>query len=491
MIRIACRLLLLLFVSACAHRPAAFRDVDGAIEQELTRGIPSIAVAVARSGSIVHQAAFGFANAEENRRATVSTPYPVASVTKPIVATGLMILAERGLVDLDQPANHYAGEWVPETDGYTLRQLLNHTSGLPTYATIRWSGETSPPHDLAAMFRRYGFAAQPPGTVSEYSNIGYGLVGHIIARQSGKSLSTFLERELFRPLGMRDTMMIESSAVPPGVARKYDAAGKPLPATHNDTPGAGNVYMSVHDLIHFGMFHLSDRPSPILSPSSKTAMRRYVEPGALYPYYDSSHYGLGWYFRTTPDGTRVVWHEGGMPGASSILVLLPDREIAAAVVINANDRNDVAQSIVNRLIAALDPSLPALTFVPTDGFTPYAAQPAYRGRWEGALTVDGQPLRCALSFDEAGKISLTLPGRDPDDLLPRESTFGALLNGDLLLGTFGGTLPGRDIAQQPGGFVLLRLVRRGNELSGTMIAYASPDGLRHLYPFPVKLNRVE
>jgi CubicO group peptidase (beta-lactamase class C family) len=483
-------LLATLFLStACAHQSTAFRDVDASIEKELASGIPSIAVAIAKDGAIVHEAAFGFADAEAKLAATVDTPYPLASVTKPFVATGVMLLAERKRIDLDQPASRYAGGWVPAGDRYTIRQLLNHTSGLPTYATIRWSGEPSPPHDLAEMFRRYGFAAQPPGVVSEYSNLGYGLLGHILAEQSGQSLSTFLEREVFRPLGLRHTTMLESAAVPPGFARKYDMSGKPLPETVNDTPGAGNLYASVHDLVRFGMFHLDDRSSSVIAPASKRLMRSYVDPGALYPYYDSSHYGLGWYFRTTPNGTRVVWHEGGMPGASSMILMLPDRHIVVAVAINANDRNDVAQSVANRLIAAIDPSVPPLTFVPTDGFSPYDSQAAYHGTWNGTLTIDGKPLRCSMTFDAGGRITVAFPDRAADDLLPRESTFKALVNGDLLLGTFAATLPAADVAQKPGGYVLLRLVRRGDTLSGTMIAYASPEGLRHLYPFAVNLRR--
>ncbi|HKO57108.1 MAG TPA: hypothetical protein VJ276_14620 [Thermoanaerobaculia bacterium] len=70
-----------------------------------------------------------------------------------------------------------------------------------------------------------------------------------------------------------------------------------------------------------------------------------------------------------------------------------------------------------------------------------------------------------------------------------QSTFSALTNGDLLLGTFAATLPAADVAQKPGGYVLLRL-RHADELTGTMIAYASPEGLRHLYPFAVRLRRV-
>jgi hypothetical protein len=158
-------------------------------------------------------------------------------------------------------------------------------------------------------------------------------------------------------------------------------------------------------------------------------------------------------------------------------------------MINANDRNDVAQSIVNKLINAVAPSIEPLTFVPTDGFVPYDAQPAFLGRWEGTLTVDGKPLRCTMTFDAGGTITVAFPDRAADELLPRESTFQALANGDLLLGTFAATLPASDVAQKPGGYVLLRLVRRGEELNGTMIAYAAPEGLRHLYPFPVTLRR--
>ena len=446
--------LALLFLAACAHGPKPF-DVA------LPQGVPSIAYAVADHGRIVYEGAVG--------GTTPDTPYPLASVTKPLVATAVMKLVQQGVIDLDQPAHRYAPDWIPPSHTYTVRQLLNHTSGLPTYATIRWSGEPSPPHDLAAMFQRYGFAAYPPGLVSEYSNLGYGLLGHIIAVQSGQSLASYLDAQVFRPLGMRHTTMIESGGAPPGAAHKYDLEGKPLPDTFNDTPGAGNVYASADDLARFGMYALRN----------EQAMYSYVEPGALYPYYNSSKYGLGWYFRTTANGTRVVWHEGGMPGASSIVLLLPDRDIVAAVLINANDRNEVAQAVANKLVAAIDPSIQPMTFDPTEGFTRYDAQPDYRGRWTGTVTIDGKVLPCSFTFDSGGKI--TIAG-------PQEATFKALINGDLLLGTFEGTLPGEDVKKEPG-YVLLRLVRRGDTLNGTMIAYASPTGLRHLYPFAVRLER--
>jgi CubicO group peptidase (beta-lactamase class C family) len=276
-----------LLLSGC--RTAPFHAVDQSIEMRVAQGVPSIAYAIAHKGRIVHEGAAGFASA--GARATPHTPYPLASVTKPFIATAVMRLVAAGRIDLDAPAARYAAGWIPTSDTYTIRQLLNHTSGLPTYATIRWSGATSPPDDLKAMVRRYAFSAHPPGTVSEYSNLGYGLLGHILEVQSGQPLAALLESEVLRPLGLRETRLVESGETPPGFAQKHSVEGHLLPSTLNDTAAAGNLYASVHDLVRFGAFHL-DRNATLLSYEAREMMRSYVEPGALFPYYNKSPYGL-------------------------------------------------------------------------------------------------------------------------------------------------------------------------------------------------------
>ncbi|CAN5246759.1 hypothetical protein BH24PSE2_BH24PSE2_20580 [soil metagenome] len=150
--------------------------------------LPSIAFAIVKDGEIVHEKAFGQADAQERIASTVNTPYPLASATKPIVATALMVLRERGQIDLDAPAARYARDWLSREGqllpDYSVGQLLNHTSGLGTYARIYWRDQNRPVRSLEESFREYGFTAHPPGTVSEYSNLGYGLIGHLIARQT-------------------------------------------------------------------------------------------------------------------------------------------------------------------------------------------------------------------------------------------------------------------------------------------------------------------
>lgn len=475
--------------------------LEARIRGEIDGGtVPSVALAVASNGVIRYENAFGWADKENGIEAGVHTPYALASLTKPLVATALMVLYERGEVDLDAPALNYAADWLsPDATGayprYTVRQLLNHTSGLGTYARILTRSEARGGDELRSRFARYGFTAHPPGTVSEYSNLGYGLLGHIIARQSGRALPEFMRGEIFEPLGMHDAAMPEPFATPPVAARKYDTSLGVLPDTYNDTPGAGNIYASIDDLMRFGLFHLGRSALPgakaVLAPETIELMRSYVEPGALYPYYGSSHYGLGWYFRNAGSGRRVVWHEGGMPGASAILVLLPDHGIAAAVLINATDKNDLAQSLANDLIEVVNGQHVPVSFNAIDGFALFDAEPGFLGRWKGSVRIDGKDIPCTLTFEAGGHIIAAFPGRADNGLLPARTEFRGLVNDDLLVATFMGTLPAADVAQRPGTLVLLRLLREGNVMSGTMVAYASAERLEHLYPFAVRLDKVD
>lgn len=484
--------------AAEASRADDFQTVEASVRAAVESGqIPSAAFAIAKNGQVIYENALGWADKEKQVASTAHTPYPLASTSKPIVATALLILHERGRIDLDAPAWRYSGDWFshfPESSRpeYTVRQLLNHTAGLGTYARIYWRDQDNPVRSLEESFRKYGFAAQPPGAVSEYSNLGYGLLGHIVAQQSGKNLADILVTEVFGPLGMKDSSLVDSFSAPAAAAQKYDASGKALVETYNDTPGAGNIYASAHDLALFGAFHLggeADGAPAILSRQSRLLMRSFVDPGARYPYYNSSRYGLGWYFRANPEGEEVVWHEGGMPGASAILVLLPQRRIVAAVVINATDANPNAQAVANALIQAVEPGFRPVSFDAAEGFNRFTNQPELLGRWEGSIAVDGTDVPWALDFGADGTVRAEFPQRPSESLLPAQATFPMLVNGDLLLATFAATLPAADVAQTPGNYVLLRLLRRGDELSGTAVAYATEQRLEHLYPFAARLHR--
>ena len=112
------------------------RDLIGSKIVEL--GTASLAVTVAQEGKILWEEGFGWANREKRVAANHHTIYSLASITKPITATGLMILKEQGKIDLDAPINSYLGEaklksWIGNADDATVRTIANHTSGLPLH----------------------------------------------------------------------------------------------------------------------------------------------------------------------------------------------------------------------------------------------------------------------------------------------------------------------------------------------------------------------
>src|SRR5579872_1053556 len=196
------------------------------------RSIPSLTIAVVQGNAVLWEEGFGWADRECRIAATPHTLYSMASISKPITATALMILKERGLLDLDHPINDYLGDsklraWVGNAEDATVRRVANHTSGLPMHYQFFYQDEPHQPPPVGETIRRYGNLVTVPGERFQYSNLGYGLLSEVIARLSGKSYADFLREELFLPLGM----LRSSVNIGPGLerfqAQRYGSDGRP------------------------------------------------------------------------------------------------------------------------------------------------------------------------------------------------------------------------------------------------------------------------
>lgn len=491
-----CLIALLIARPAWAESRHDFSEVERHAASAVEKGaVPSIAIALAKDGRIVYERAFGLADVEARVPATTHTAYPLASATKPITATALMVLNGRRTVSLSAPVETYLPalrfrDAAGNAAQVTLTQLLSHTSGLGTYARIAYGKAIARAGSLDDEFRRYGVLVNAPGRVSEYSNLGYGLIGEVIERQSGKPFAAFVDQAVFRPLGMKDSFIDPPRRRTIPVAVGYDAVSVRLPPLRNNTPGAGNAHASVHDLIRFGMFHLDPDTvtHPPLTRDAIATLQRNADPRALQHYYGNAHYGLGWYVRPDDGGHRVVWHEGGMPGASAIIKLLPEQGIVAVALSNRTDANDLTQSLADEMIRAVLPTYRTAPLDPVAGYVPYVDQPEFLGRWAGAIHVDGQPLPCTLTLNANGNGEL----RYANPAKPHDATtagFRAMLRGDSLISGFQGRLPTSDIAASDTTMLLLKLVRTQDRLSGALVAYSSPQRLDYLLPFAMVLER--
>lgn len=192
--------------------------------------------------------------------------------------------------------------------------------------------EGTPLLSVDEALRSYGFLMHAPGERYTYSNLGYGLLGEVIARQSGMPFADFMRKEVFMPLGMTHSAL----GIPPGddtnVATRYDEGAVPIPFYDSDTPGAADMVASVHDLVRFGMFHLGHRASnqrAILTPGSLTLMHT---PASAIS--EGLGYGIGWAVSTNYWGQHLISHGGGMSGVHATLLLLPSEDLIVAMLMN-------------------------------------------------------------------------------------------------------------------------------------------------------------
>ena len=349
-------LLLTVFLLAVGAAPASadpFEAVRKKIREAVDDGkAPSIAVAVSQGSEIVWEEAFGYANREQNIAATPRTPYSLASISKPITATGLMILVERGKVRLDQPINRYLGKaklraGIGNPARATVRRVASHTAGLPLHYHFFPADEAFRRPSMEHTIRRYGVLVTKPGERYQYANLGYGILDYVIERVSGKKYPVFMDQEVFAPLGLGDTFIPTEPDEAHQRAVRYHN-NQPLPFYDFDHRGASAVFSSAHDLVRFGMFHLgigSEGARPVLSRRSIKRMQKSVTERS-----NGGSYAIGWEI-SNQRGVRTVGHHGSMSGVSTSLLLIPS--LRAAVVVLANTHTSLAVSLSREIADVL------------------------------------------------------------------------------------------------------------------------------------------
>ncbi|HSM03581.1 MAG TPA: serine hydrolase domain-containing protein [Longimicrobiales bacterium] len=186
--------------------PAVLDAALGVYQEAVERGdLVGAVILVARNGTVVLHEAVGMSDAEAGVAMAPNTLFQMASNTKPVVATAVMMMAESGELDLDEPVRSLLQEWDNYRAGFiTPARLLSHTSGLriPTLFLPGMAQGT----DLVLEARRFGEvgAAAEPGAYS-YSNPGFNTLGALLELQSGETLEAHLDRVIYTPLGMDDS----------------------------------------------------------------------------------------------------------------------------------------------------------------------------------------------------------------------------------------------------------------------------------------------
>ncbi|HEV2950070.1 MAG TPA: serine hydrolase domain-containing protein [Gemmataceae bacterium] len=410
--------LLALPLSAKAQVPSA--DQFDAVREQIRRklkDIPSISVAVARGDRIVWEEGFGLADKENKIAASPHTSYMLGSTSKPITATAVMTLRERGLVDLDRPINDYLGHSklharLGKESEATVRRVLQHMAGLPAYYETFYPDEPDKPPPLDLVIRRYGLLMLPPGERFHYSNLGYAVLGGMIAHVSANSFADFLSHDIFRPLGLNDSFVPEPNHKEDLGRRRavrYASDGQRLPDYWTPHPPASDIYASAHDLALFGLFHLKAHlgdQKQILGDQAILEMQQSTVPMG------KDAYGLGWHVRTGPKGRRHVLHGGSSAGVDAQLTLIPEEKLCVVVLANSTRRfpGAVTEYVTNAILASLlggqAEDFPILE--PSKKPDVVRLPDSLLGEWTGTVDTHNDPLPVKIRFQSNGRVDVQL-----------------------------------------------------------------------------------
>jgi D-alanyl-D-alanine carboxypeptidase len=335
--------------------PESSDRIDDYVEAEIRkRHIPGVSIAVVQDGKVVRAKGYGMANVELSVLATENTVYQLASVTKTFTAAAIMMLVEEGKLGLDDKISKRLSDLPAAWENVTVRQLLNHTSGIKSYTSVRDFVKTAR-KDYTHREILELVAKEPldfaPGEKWLYNNTGYFVLGMLIEKVTGKTYGEFLTERIFKPLGMTQTRTNDLHAIIPNRAQGYEWNGSGLRNGEYVSPtqpfSAGMLVSSVSDLVKWDAALATEK---LLKKSTLEQMWTPTKTSKA----GTADYGFGWQVDQV-NGHRLIAHGGGIPGFSTQISRFVDDKLSVIVLTNAGNgfAGALAQGIAGRIVPVL------------------------------------------------------------------------------------------------------------------------------------------
>lgn len=378
-----------------AKLAAAFPSLDKVLEEERAKqGVPGVAIGIVIDGELAYSKGFGVVDPATKAVPDADTVYRIGSISKSFTGLALLALRDDGVLDLDDPLSR----WIPEANKITyptrderpitLRQLAQHTSGLPRMGPFE--PENGPDEATVVSSLAKVTLDRAPGLESVYSNLGFSLLGIVVSHAAKQPLHDFVAARIFAPLGMTSTAWDAEkvSHLAPAFT-KGPLAGSVPPARLGAADGAGGIYSSVRDMGRYAAFLLAAYP-PRDDDDRGTIRRATIREAHLTGFplephamtianakagdpavdLDASAYGFGWVHRQTCTETDLVWHNGAIDSYRADLWLRTSRGVGVVVLSNFGNANtgEFAKRALETLEAtgAMKPRELAIS----DAFTP-------------------------------------------------------------------------------------------------------------------------
>ncbi len=307
------------------------------LQSDVAEHIPGGVIVIVKGDRVIYKKGFGYANQELKKRMNPDeTLLRIASVSKPITATALLQLVEKGLVRLNDPVDMYVGSNMlkNETDGIlTVEHLLTHTTGfdfpdgkvsdIDFDLNRRVSLEDHIFHNMPTIIRK-------PGTSFMYDNYAALLQGYIVQKVTGMPFHDYVQKHVFEPLGMKDSSYILTEELKGRMATGYKRSGKPVPLYTTvpwDSPD-GSMITTGADMAQFMLAHLNKGilgKARILEESTIESMHR--PQLRINDQVPAMSYGFEYTFHSKNNGYQVISKAGDLDGTASILWMIPNQRV--------------------------------------------------------------------------------------------------------------------------------------------------------------------
>ena len=334
-------------------------------------------VLISQNDKIIYKNSFGDADAENFKKNTENSIFSIASVTKPLTAVGIMKLVDQGKLTLETPISTYFPNFIPDfSKKITIRHLLNHSSGMQAnVGRIDDQGNGLMPGEnpitLNELFEKFKDSKlkYEPGKGYEYNNFGYSLLAYIIEHVSGLTYADYMEEAVFIPANMKNTSVniykVSRQRAFPHIGLGMNEFKKlNFPIHSSWVIGAGNINSTTGDLYNF-MKALEE--GTLLKPVSVDKLYSLTQSIGV----NDSEYGLGWRIENK-GGEKWVNHTGLLPGVTSIIGSLPQKNMKIIILSNATSTDLITEStfqgkgqfvdgeIIDNVIAVLQGKNPEL-----------------------------------------------------------------------------------------------------------------------------------
>ncbi len=398
------------------------RKADALARRAVSEGrTAGLSLFVRRKGKTWISRGYGEADLENYVPASPDTVYAIASITKQFTAAAVLQLADAGKLALDDEITRFLPDYPVRGNRVTVRQLLNHTSGIRSMTALGapyWSqiSRDVQPDDVIRLFQDEPFEF-PPGERYAYNNSGYFLLGVIIEKASGMKYGEYLAKNVFAPAGLHETYFCATNALIPRRARGYSRGGKGFANARYFSPtqgfSVGGVCSTAPDLARWVEALSSGR---VVTPA---AYRQMITPSpAVLPDGERLTSGFGTGVGEN-EGHAVLYHAGGIFGFDAMEAYYPQDDLT--VVVLSNTDGELAGEIENA-VARLALGMRA----PADRPLPAGLGAAC----VGAYRVGGSTIQVR---DRNGRLSIEMPDEKPQPLLYREGSDFSLGTGPAVI----------------------------------------------------------